>query len=136
MYDDYVVIVPVGEDFILTQRQYKPGAKKVCNGFPAGFIKKDEQPLSAAKRELMEETGYEAAKWITLGTFYDNVSVSAAKFTIFLAEGLTLSGIHANPDKSESAIENIKVTKNSLLAVEMEGACMALAKKLSLHPTQ
>ena len=129
-YDDYVVIVPVDNNKVLIQRQYKPGAKKVCGGFAAGFKKKRESFLTAAKRELWEETGYRADNWKHLGTFYDNVSVTSARFAIYLATSLHASQPSANHDKSESKIENSKITIDGLAAIKMEGACMALAKEL------
>jgi len=131
-YDDYVVIVPFDDNFVVTQKQYKPGAKKVCYGFPAGFKKKAESSLITAKRELFEETGYRAQEWKRIATFYDNVSVSPAKFTIFFASKLKRIRSEENPDKSESKIENIKTKINDLKLLKMEGACMALACELFL----
>ena len=132
-YDDYVVIVPFEDNYVITQKQYKPGAKMVCYGFPAGFKKKNETSLVAAKRELFEETGYRAQGWIKVGVFYDNVSVSSAKFTIFIATKLKQSRNEENSDKSESKIENIRTKLRSLGLIKMKGACMALACELFLR---
>lgn len=41
-------------------KQYRPGPEKALYSFPSGFIDGNEAPLVAAKRELLEETGYEA----------------------------------------------------------------------------
>lgn len=133
MCDDYVVIVAITDnELVLMQRQYKPGAKKICCGFPAGFKKNDETFLSTAKRELFEETGYKAHKWNHLGTFYDNVSVTSAKFAIYLAKNLSHTEYFANPDKNESEIENMKLPIGEIKSLKMEGACMALAKEFLL----
>ena len=131
-YDDYVVIIPFKEDTVMIQRQYKPGVKKKCYGFPAGFKKRNETPLNAAKRELFEETRYKADNWISLGTYYDNVSITSARFTIFLATNLEVIGNESNQDKRESKIENIPTKLNYLDSIMMEGACMALARALFL----
>lgn len=67
---DYAVIhaqTPDGLTLIL--RQYKHGARRVSPTFPAGGINKGEDPLEAARRELREETGYEAAEWRSLGSY-------------------------------------------------------------------
>ena len=57
--------------YILTS-QYKHGAQTIVLEFPAGHIDADEDALTAAKRELREETGAEATS-MTLGpTFFDN----------------------------------------------------------------
>ncbi|MBP2294653.1 NUDIX hydrolase [Azospirillum rugosum] len=53
----------------LMLRQYKHGPRRVSQTFPAGMISPGEEPLLAAKRELMEETGYEAADWTALGSY-------------------------------------------------------------------
>ena len=48
-----------------------------------------ETPLQAARRELIEETGYRAKHWKKLVSFYPSPGFIAEKMTIFLATGLT-----------------------------------------------
>src|SRR5882672_8004600 len=55
---------------------------------PEGGVPLDEEPLSGAQRELMEETGYTAAKWQELGRGYLSNSVSDEHAIYFLAEEL------------------------------------------------
>jgi 8-oxo-dGTP pyrophosphatase MutT (NUDIX family) len=47
--------------------QYRHGVGRASLELPAGAVDEGEDPLQAARRELLEETGYEAAEWITLG---------------------------------------------------------------------
>lgn len=54
-------------------------------GLPAGYIEEYEQPEQAARRELLEETGYEADEIILLGSFYQDQGCSAAYNHYFLA---------------------------------------------------
>lgn len=54
---------------VLMLRTYKHGARRVSLTFPAGAIANGEDPLEAAKRELLEETGYVADDWASLGAF-------------------------------------------------------------------
>ncbi|MEN9626316.1 MAG: hypothetical protein RL557_644 [archaeon] len=43
---------------VLLVQQFRPGTEQIYDELPAGIIEKDEEPLAAAKRELLEETGY------------------------------------------------------------------------------
>lgn len=73
VFPDAVYIVALTkENKILLVRQYKHGAGKILLEVPAGYIHKGEQPLHAAKRELLEETGYSTNTWKKLGFFYSN----------------------------------------------------------------
>lgn len=46
------------ENKVILEEVFRPGPEKVLKDLPAGMINKDENPLDAAKRELLEETGY------------------------------------------------------------------------------
>jgi len=132
-YDNYVVIVPVRGTLVLVQKQFKAGVKKFCWGFPAGFINGSETPLSAAKRELLEETGLIATKLTKVGTFYDNVSKGSENFTIYLTRNPKENKkYHSNTDKDESKIKNSWVNIKGLKKISMAGACMSLAKEIVL----
>jgi ADP-ribose pyrophosphatase len=55
---DYVLIVATDENnYLLLEHQYRRGVDDFVYELPAGWIKKDETPIQAAKRELKEETG-------------------------------------------------------------------------------
>jgi ADP-ribose pyrophosphatase len=74
---------------ILLVRQYRVPARAYLWELPAGRLDKGETPLQAARRELIEETGYRAKHWKKLVTFYPSPGYVAEKMTIFLATGLT-----------------------------------------------
>jgi ADP-ribose pyrophosphatase len=74
---------------ILLVRQYRLPARKFLWELPAGRLDKGEAPLQAAKRELVEETGYRAKKWRKLVTFFPSPGYVAETMTIFLATELT-----------------------------------------------
>ena len=66
---------------------------------PEGGCPEHENPLVAAKRELMEETGLKANKWNVLGTSYLSNSVSDENSIFYLASGLTHH--QSNPEETE-----------------------------------
>ena len=74
---------------ILLVRQYRLPAEKYLWELPAGKLDAGEKPLQAAKRELAEETGYQARTWKKLVSFYPSPGYVAERMTIFLATGLT-----------------------------------------------
>jgi ADP-ribose pyrophosphatase len=74
---------------ILLVRQYRLPAGKMLWELPAGKVDEGETPLQAAKRELIEETGYRARKWEKLSSFYPSPGFVAEKMTIYLATELT-----------------------------------------------
>jgi|SRR5579871_2856428 len=74
---------------ILLVRQYRVPARNYLWELPAGRLDPRETPLKAARRELIEETGYRAKHWKKLVTFYPSPGYVAERMTIFLATGLT-----------------------------------------------
>jgi ADP-ribose pyrophosphatase len=87
-----VVVLAVDESGaearILLERQYRHAAQDFLWELPAGRIDKGEKELPAAKRELLEETGYTASTWRRIMTFYASPGFVAETMTIFLARGL------------------------------------------------
>ncbi len=66
------------DDEVILTKQYKHGVKEVVIELPAGMISsRDDGPMDTARRELLEETGYEARSWLNLGV----LNVSSAKMT-------------------------------------------------------
>ena len=95
---DYVVIVASDEDGnYLCVRQYRQGIGKVTTEFPAGGIERRdgkeygsgdtsaEDALDAAKRELLEETGYESDEWQHMLTIPSNATIADNYAHLFVA---------------------------------------------------
>jgi 8-oxo-dGTP pyrophosphatase MutT (NUDIX family) len=75
---DFVVMVVVTEqNQLLLVRQFRPAAGTVTLELPAGHVDPGEIPEQAVRRELLEETGYEADNFKLLGA----LSPSVARFT-------------------------------------------------------
>lgn len=107
---DYVVIVATTtDDRILTLRGYKHGPRRVCTSLPAGFIEVGEAPLDAARRELLEETGYTADRWESLGSFVNDGNRGGGSGHLFLARGARLV---AEPNSGD--LERVTVERFSL----------------------
>lgn len=56
------VLALTSDNQIVMVRQYRPGPAAIIEGLPGGYIDVDEEPMAAVKRELLEETGYEAGE--------------------------------------------------------------------------
>ena len=72
---EYAVVVAQRKDGeIIMLRQYKHGVGKISLMLPGGMIENKKFPLVAAKRELLEETGYASDDWHFLGCFVANAN--------------------------------------------------------------
>ena len=65
---DYAVVVAITEEQrVLIVRQYRPAVERDTLEFPSGIVDPGETPEAAARRELLEETGYQGGDWQVLG---------------------------------------------------------------------
>jgi ADP-ribose pyrophosphatase len=87
------------KEHILLVRQFRLPAAKSLWELPAGRLDEGEKPLEAARRELLEETGYQARKWKKLVSYWPSPGFVAEKMTIFLATGLTAGEAHPMEDE-------------------------------------
>lgn len=83
------IILPITTDdnVLLVVQPRVFTSSKVAVELPAGYVDKDEDYERAARRELLEETGYEADRLIYLGSFYQDQGCSAAYNKAYLATG-------------------------------------------------
>jgi ADP-ribose pyrophosphatase len=77
-----------GSPWILMERQYRYAANARLWELPAGRIDAGESKLAAAKRELLEETGFTATKWRRALSFYVSPGFLDETMDVFLAQGL------------------------------------------------
>jgi ADP-ribose pyrophosphatase len=135
-----VAIVPVTDDKeVLLIRQFRPPVNGYVIEFPAGLNDKGDTLEEAARRELLEETGYSAKEIIYLTEGPMSSGASSGILTVFLAKGLEFKGI-GERDETED-IEVLKIPINELdyklSTLQLEGnyvdlkiyGLMELAKK-------
>lgn len=86
-----VIIIPVLDDGrLVLVRQYRYLGEKNSIEFPGGGISKGESPTDAAKRELLEESGYQTENLIKIGMFEPCVGVVKDLSHVFIANELTM----------------------------------------------
>jgi ADP-ribose pyrophosphatase len=87
------------EPRILLERQYRHAAQSMMWELPAGRIDDGETALTAAKRELLEETGYSARQWKRILHFYVSPGFLDETMTIYLAQDLQAGEAQPEPDE-------------------------------------
>jgi ADP-ribose pyrophosphatase len=98
-----VVVLAVDESrstpYVLLERQYRHAANNYLWELPAGRIDPGEEALPAAKRELLEETGYTAVHWRRILHFYASPGFVAETMSVFMATGLRPGPAQPEPDE-------------------------------------
>ena len=87
------------DPLIVMERQYRHAAREYLLEVPAGKMEAGEDALAGAKRELLEETGYRAARWRKLVRYFASPGFLGEFLQIFLAQGLTRG--EAQPEYDE-----------------------------------
>ncbi|MBI4846135.1 MAG: NUDIX hydrolase, partial [Candidatus Omnitrophica bacterium] len=81
-----VLIVPfISKNKIIMLKQYRPVIKKYIFELPAGTLAEKEKHLICARRELKEETGYIAKKFVRIGEIYPACGYTTERIIIFTA---------------------------------------------------
>jgi ADP-ribose pyrophosphatase len=103
---DYVnVVVETQEGRFLCFRQTKYAIGRGTSLAPVGgYIEPEESPADAARRELREETGYESADWIHLGSFVADGNRGGGTAHLFLARGARKTGSPESDDLEEQEL--------------------------------
>jgi 8-oxo-dGTP pyrophosphatase MutT (NUDIX family) len=117
---DAAIIFPLTQEGdVVLVRQYRPPLERMELGLPAGLVEEGEKPEAAARRELLEETGYSGGEWEPLGSVASSPSLKDNWAYLFLARGVEET---APPDPDEhELVETVKVPAGELLGLIRSG---------------
>jgi len=127
---DFAVVVALTRDgMVVSERHYRHGIRRAVLELPSGRIEPEEDPVEAAKRELIEETGYGGGRWSSLGVFALSASRIRADAHVFLAEEVEIVAAPASGDLEQT--ELLLLTpgqfREAILAGEVADVCAACA---------
>ena len=102
---DWVNVVPVTPaNEVVCIRQFRHGSEKISLEIPGGLVDPGEDPVAAASRECLEETGYSTDELVSLGVLNPNPAIFSNDLHTFVA-------MNAKPvaDISNTATEHTEV---------------------------
>jgi ADP-ribose pyrophosphatase len=88
-----VILAFAADDTILLERQFRYPKHRHFIELPAGKLEKDEPPLSTARRELVEECGYEAREWWRIAVLDPCIGYSTETIELYGARALSHVGM-------------------------------------------
>lgn len=116
------VLCVTNDSEVVLVRQYRHGAGSPSLELPAGVIEPHETPEEAARRELLEETGYESDDWVSI----QSVSTEPARHTtrahFFCARGARRTR-PAAPEQTE-VLEQVLVPLSDLSGLALDGSIL------------
>jgi ADP-ribose pyrophosphatase len=114
-----VVILPVLDaEHVVLLRNFRFVVGDTLWEVPAGTVEPNEPLEDCARRELLEETGYRAAKWRSLGFMYASPGVMDEKLHLYVAEDLTPGPPKPEPDEQ---LEPVTVPFSDAIRMCLDG---------------
>jgi ADP-ribose pyrophosphatase len=132
-----VTVLPVtDDDEVYLAEEFKYGIGGSSVEIMSGGMKRGEEPLTAARRELQEELGLKARRWDYLGYVDPFTTVVKSRNHMFLARGLEQVEAANDPDEAVAAQ---RVPREKAIEMVMNGkithaaSCVILLKSAQLH---
>jgi ADP-ribose pyrophosphatase len=113
--DEIMIFALTKKQEVVLIKQYRHGVQDVILELPGGSVDDGETALEAAKRELMEETGYSSASFIEVGCVSPNPAIYINKFYSFLALDAELTGNQSAHDVE--SIERCLIPLDDVIAM-------------------
>ena len=117
--DFVVVFAETAAGAIICLRQYRHGPRRQSLELVAGRIDGGEDPLAAARRELLEESGYVSQHWQALGAFTVSATQGIATAHLFRASRAVAQQAPSSGDLEEAIVELL--TPDQLIAALHRG---------------
>lgn len=95
-----VIVAPDDRKRVAMVRQYRAAVGRNLLELPAGTREPNEDAENCARRELAEEMGMAAARWVNLGGFFSAPGFCNEYLTLFLATGLSEAAGQPEADES------------------------------------
>ena len=126
-----VVALTTGGE-ILFARQYKHGAREILVELPGGYLDEGEEPLAAAQRELLEETGYAGQDWRSLGSYLGNPTKERGnRLHLYLVTGAT--PVAAPHRDATEEIEVLAIPAREVYSEQFLAELQVLGTRLALE---
>ena len=110
--EDWVNVVAVTDkEEIVLIKQYRHGIMDLTIEIPGGMVESGEDPLESAKRELLEETGYESDRWIMIGTVNPNPAIMNNRCYSYLALDAVDSGFQRLDGTEDIDVTTLPIDK-------------------------
>lgn len=132
-----VIVAIDDEGHVLLVDQYRVPLGKRCLELPAGLIGDEaghegDSPFEAARRELIEETGYDSAAIEDLGEYYSSPGLVSESFTLVRATGLTKVGEGGGLEDEDIIVHRVPLSGLPVFVAEKRAEGLAIDVKLLL----
>jgi ADP-ribose pyrophosphatase len=103
---DWVNVIPIttkGE--VVLVRQYRHGTKEVTLEIPGGIVEPEDSPVDAARRELLEETGFKEEEMVPLGSVNPNPAFLTNRCYTYVARNVARTRMQDQDEKEDIEVE-------------------------------